>query len=77
MSLAIGVWIYETSPVNSKTSYDINKAMLQGFAVNISQDLPRNSFAGSRSNPFTPVNVENITGKSDKKSELNDFKWLL
>jgi len=77
MSLAIGVWIYETSPVNSKTSYDINKAMLQGFGVNNSQDVPKNPYAGARSNPFVPISVENITGKGDKKSELADFKWLL
>ncbi len=77
MSLAIGVWIYETSPVNSKTSYDINKAMLQGFGVNNSQDVPKNPYAGARSNPFVPISVENITGKGDKKSELSDFKWLL
>jgi hypothetical protein len=39
--------------------------------------VPKNPYAGARSNPFVPISVENITGKGDKKSELSDFKWLL
>ena len=34
MALAIGVWLYDTSPQLSKTGTDINKAMLAAFAVN-------------------------------------------
>jgi len=34
MSLAIGVWLYDTSPQLSKTGTDLNKAMLSAFAVN-------------------------------------------
>ena len=33
MALAIGVWLYDTSPVHSKHSYDLNKAMLDGFSA--------------------------------------------
>lgn len=34
MALAIGVWLYDTSPQLNKHAYDINKAMLQAFSVN-------------------------------------------
>ena len=34
MALAIGVWLYDTSPQLSKHGTDINKAMLAAFAVN-------------------------------------------
>jgi hypothetical protein len=34
MSLAIGVWLYDTSPQYNKQSVDINAAMLAGFGVN-------------------------------------------
>ena len=34
MALAIGVWLYDTSPQLSKTGTDINKSMLAAFAVN-------------------------------------------
>ena len=34
MALAIGVWLYDTSPQLSKTGTDLNKAMLAAFAVN-------------------------------------------
>ncbi|OUU74611.1 MAG: hypothetical protein CBC29_05655 [Methylococcaceae bacterium TMED69] len=34
MALAIGVWLYDTSPQLNKHSVDLNSAMLAGFAVN-------------------------------------------
>ena len=34
MALAIGVWLYDTSPQLSKTGTDLNKSMLAAFAVN-------------------------------------------
>jgi len=37
MALAIGVWLYDTSPQLSKTGTDLNKAMLAAFAVNSTQ----------------------------------------
>ena len=37
MALAIGVWLYDTSPQLSKTGTDINNAMLAAFAVNSTQ----------------------------------------
>ena len=37
MALAIGVWLYDTSPQLSKTGTDLNKAMLSAFAVNSTQ----------------------------------------
>ena len=37
MALAIGVWLYDTSPQLSKSGTDLNKAMLAAFAVNSTQ----------------------------------------
>ena len=37
MALAIGVWLYDTSPQLSKHGTDLNKAMLAAFAVNSTQ----------------------------------------
>ena len=34
MALAIGVWLYDTSPQLSKQGFDVNKAMLNAFSVN-------------------------------------------
>lgn len=34
ISLAIGIWLYDTSPQLSKQGTDINKVMLEAFAVN-------------------------------------------
>ena len=37
MALAIGTWLYDTSPQLSKHGTDLNKAMLAAFAVNSTQ----------------------------------------
>ena len=37
IALAIGTWLYDTSPQLSKHGTDLNKAMLAAFAVNSTQ----------------------------------------
>ena len=72
MALAIGVWLYDTSPQLSKTGTDINKAMLAAFAVN--------------STPVEDTVVDQSLDKIQhqkkgvvfpgSRSPHNDFDWL-
>ena len=41
MSFAIGLWLYDGSSFSSKKTVDVNKAMLQGFAINKKEELPK------------------------------------
>ena len=83
MSLAIGLWLYDTSNFHSKSSSDINKAMLAGFGVS------SNSFEGSvgssfgaaeylknviNSNKIIPYDAvaNHFSGSIDP-----EFKWLI
>jgi hypothetical protein len=77
MSLAIGVWLYETSPVNSKHAYDLNKAMLEGFGVNsnMSDDV-LSPWAGKSYNPYKPYHLQELP-VSGSDSPYGDMSWLL
>ena len=73
LALAIGVWLYDTSPQLSKIGTDLNKAMLAAFAVN--------------STPVedTVIDQNGVKVQHQKKSTLypagnhpaGDFSWLL
>ena len=73
MALAIGVWLYDTSPQLSKIGTDLNKAMLAAFAVN--------------STPVedTVIDQSGVKIQHRKKSTIypggkhpaGDFDWLL
>ena len=82
MSLAIGIWLYDTSNFHSKSSADINKAMLAGFSSE------SNVYAGSRGSSFGGEYLKNVlyTQRAvpyDKVSRYlsgsmdTDFKWLI
>lgn len=87
IALAIGVWLYDTSPVYHKQTVDINKAMLDAMGVN------RTAFASSTINPDSdprfkhhPSNPSVFTGERSKADQDNngdaehpmgEFKWLL
>ena len=81
MALAIGVWLYDTSPTHNKNSVDVNKAMLAAFAVNSNsstKDLVPGSDAFVK-NPYAPQTF----GPGDKSSPsqgtdpASDLSWLL
>ena len=77
MSLAIGVWLYETSPVSSKHSHNLNSEMLKAFGVNArsASQAGLSPFHAKSYNPFRPHRAESIPFASG--SNLNDFSWLI
>ncbi len=77
MSMAIGVWLYDTSPQYNKQTVDVNAAMLAGFAVNSTEigdtvlKSPAISTDGS--------NYTNDVRKSwdSKNNPIGNLDWLL
>ena len=73
IALAIGVWLYDTSPQLSKIGTDLNKAMLSAFAVNttsvedtvINQNVSKVQHR-QKSTTYPPGNHPH-----------GDFSWLL
>jgi hypothetical protein len=82
MALAIGIWLYDTSPTHNKQSVDVNKAMLNAFAVNRNTlkdaGLPtQEQFSG---NPYKPSILNPGSAPSDDSDSENpygDISWLL
>ncbi len=79
MSLAIGVWLYDTSPVHSKQSYDVNKAMLDAFGVNSNsaKDSVISPWASTNINPFRPLAPPDAMFSSGSAGPHGDLSWLL
>jgi len=80
MSLAIGIWLYDTSPVLTQQGQKLTSAMLGAFAVN-----SRNN-TDAESNPFVnrvydfryDVKTPVMAGEDylPKHGDLPDFWWL-
>jgi len=77
MSLAIGVWLYETSPVDSKSTHDINKEMLKAFGTNgtNTSQTTLSPFHHKAYNPLRRFSADSIPFASG--SNMNDFGWLV
>ena len=81
MSLAIGVWLYDTTPALTQQGQSLMNAMMQAFAVNSTGDEPQrspfvNSIYDFRYDTSTPVLVgEDPVAKPYK--DAPDFWWLL
>lgn len=83
MSLAIGVWLYDTSPVLTQQGQKLSDAMLAAFAVNSPDDSSRHEspFFNSRVNSqyydmSRPILTDqDLVPKSDES--LPGFWWLL
>jgi len=81
MALAIGVWLYDTSPHYNKSSVDINKAMLAAFAVNSNTStndiIPESSEFVN--NPYAPQMFGPGSNPAGKENEgpMGDLSWLL
>ena len=80
MALAIGVWLYDTTPGRNKSSVDINSAMLKAFGVN--RNTAKESIVPSQGsfahNPYKPrlLNAaDRPVGDSDDPDQ--DLTWLL
>ena len=72
MAAAIGTWLFDSDPkVNSQTT-DLNKAMLEGFAVN------RREY-GQKKSPWSRFgwNNPNRTYPSKSGPHGDDFDWIL
>ena len=77
MSLDIVVWQFDTSPVNSRHSVDINNAMLNAFAVNrTSSEKITSPWADKNLNPFKPIVISQMP-ESGSSEPYGDFGWLL
>jgi hypothetical protein len=80
MSLAIGLWLYDSKASSRAKRVDMNAAMLAGFAMNKKNDLPARDMSpfNQQVGIFTargmPINMDDthplISGSAD-------FKWLL
>jgi len=83
MSLAIGVWLYDTSPDYSKDAMDLNKAMLKGMKFTRNQYRDRNvgGHMTDRMNPFMPISMNHSDVDKDADKSVGnklpaDFDWL-
>ncbi len=83
MSLAIGVWLFDTSPDYSRDAMALNKAMLAGmkFTRNQYRDKNVTGHLTDRLNPFMPISTSNsdIDKDADKTTSNKipvDFDWL-
>ena len=72
MALAIGVWLYDTSPQLSKTGTDINKAMLAAFAVNTT---PMEDTVLDKNPAKIQHRKRNVTFPGSRNPH-GDFDWL-
>jgi hypothetical protein len=72
IAAAIGTWLFDSDPKVNKQNVDLNKAMLDGFAVNKREygqkKNPWNKFGWSKTNRAYPAN----SGPGS-----DDFDWLL
>jgi hypothetical protein len=77
MSLAIGVWLYDASPTHNNMTSTLNKAMLAGFATNVtSKDTIINPWAGKIYNPFAPFIASDMPYNSGSMHPYGDTAWL-
>jgi len=76
IAAAIGVWLFDTSPMHHPQTHDLNKAMLDGFAVNQNQSKRiTNRWSKVAFNPFRPYEMPGMpqSGSIDGI----DYGWLL
>ena len=79
MSLAIGLWLYDSSTKSIKKGVDINEAMLAAFAINKSDSNQRTQTQNDRNMSYLarrgmPVMLDE---SHPAISGSIDFKWLL
>lgn len=81
MSLAIGCWLFDTSPEYSKQTTDLNSAMLHAMSINKTKSNLANPAHDRLKalNPFKPVVLSGDQPGPEQKSNdpLTDFSWLL
>ena len=72
IATAIGIWLFDSDPKVNKQSTDLNKAMLEGFAVNRRQ-------YGEKPNPWKKFGWDSSKKTYPQSSGPvdDDFDWLL
>ena len=74
MALAIGVWLYDTTPHYSKSGTDLNKAMLSAFGTS-------NTPVGETVINSNPKQIVDVTGNkrllNNGNSVYTNFDWLI
>ena len=71
IAAAIGTWLFDSDPKVNPQTADLNKAMLEGFAVN------RRSY-GQKKNPWGKFGWNNPNRPySSKTAKDEDFDWIL
>jgi len=85
ISLAIGMWLYDTSPEYNKDAMKINAEMLKAMSFTRSQydDKNMTGHITDNLNPFVPIIAsedmfdKEVDKRRDSKKIPADFKWLL
>lgn len=81
MSLAIGLWLFEASSKSNQTSYDINAAMLAGFALNKKGSDSQQASSITNMNRMRYLASRGLPVQLDMDhpaiSGSVDFNWLL
>ena len=80
MALAIGVWLYDTSPHYNKNAVDLNKTMLAAFGVNGNRasESVINQWDDIAINPFRPRVLTSLPEVSSSLGRVyGDMSWLL
>ena len=76
LALAIGVWLYDTTPSYNKQTANLNDAMLKAMQVNIrkNNEQPDVPWVSKRHNPFIPIIMDHASIMS---GSTNDLSWLM
>ena len=76
LALAIGVWLYDTTPEYNKQTVNVNDAMLKAMQINVRQnDVPPESPPiFKRHNPFIPIMADHTAVVSGSDADLS---WLI
>jgi hypothetical protein len=81
MSVAIGVWLYDTTPSYNKYTVDVNKAMLDALKVNESQSQisHESPWVAKKLNPFIPIilNEPFAAVSGSCHPVYGDLSWLV
>ena len=76
IAAAIAVWLYDTDPHRNKQTVDLNKIMLDGFAINTKgAEKVTNPWSRVAFNPFRPHVMSNMP-QSGSVDGI-DYSWLL
>jgi hypothetical protein len=80
MALAIGTWLFEADANLSKSSYDVNKAMLAGFGVNKTDDKPDDMsrlWDVHRNNPTRVFFAGDGVRRDMTNTPYGDMSWII